>query len=334
MKNQSAHFAIFLTVLILSLTYINSLESKSLEKVTFKNSKGVTIPGYLTTPANLDSTKKSHYPAVLLLHGCAGAFSYSNPEKGIASLYKRWSKELSEAGYFVMLVDSFSPRTDVQRQCGNGSAGVSETDERPHDVNAAYEFLMCNDLLEGLVHKNRVGIMGWSHGGSTVITTMSKILNSGEINKKYFQLGISYYPGCGLYGAYSGITNSTWVPYGFVQILHASEDPLYYKGYCDKRVANALTIDVNADINLKVFEGAQHSYDQQTDGVVDKFTPADKEARIASHDLVLKHFTEKLKGDVKDLVPINLVCPLDAGLRSTKKQKRFSKSKKRILKNK
>jgi len=82
------------------------------EDVSFVNVQGVRITGKLF---------RTHWsgprPAVVMLHGCAGAYSYSDPARGIARLYTEWAERLTSVGYTALLLDdSYGPLTDKQRQ--------------------------------------------------------------------------------------------------------------------------------------------------------------------------------------------------------------------------
>ncbi len=276
------------------ISYVNCDISKlSLEKVTFKNKEGITVPGYLSTPEFTTKTPGS-IPAVVILHGCSGVFSWSDPTKGIASLYKDWSKKLTDLNYIVILVDSFSARNAEQKQCGNGEKGTSEVSERPFDVIAAYDYFTTDAKLEGLVNKQAVGLMGWSHGGSTTLTTMSTVNSKGEINPQNFKVAISFYPGCGLYNAFGGISKSTWVPYADTYILHAKLDSLFLSGNCDIRINNAKAINKNIRLEMIVYDGAQHSFDNAKK-VEGKWTAADIKAKEEADKFVLEKFMYYLK---------------------------------------
>lgn len=234
--------------------------------VSFENGQGITLAGKLYMPAGTGP-----FPAVIMMHGCAGVYANSDPGQGIASLYEEWAGRLNRAGYAALLVDSFTPRQAAQNQCGGGADGVSEVDDRPYDAAAAAEY------LAGLakVRADRIGALGWSHGGSSVMASLGR----GELaGMERIRAGVSFYPGCGLFGAFGGISQSTWLPSAPFLILHAGADPLYRSGYCGTRLKRAEALGASAangnPVHMTAHFRAKHSFDQANQ-VGDGFTRAD-----------------------------------------------------------
>jgi dienelactone hydrolase len=115
---------------------------------------------------------------MVMLHSCSGVYSYSDPAKGIATLYREWGDRLVKAGYAVLLVDSFTPRNAPQDQCGNGNTGVSEVNDRPYDAYAGLKYL----ASKSYVSADKIGLPGWSHGGSSTMASMDVTrFNTSEI---------------------------------------------------------------------------------------------------------------------------------------------------------
>src|SRR4051812_10570982 len=82
------------------------------ERVTFASAdRTTTLTGYLFRPA---SPAGSRLPAVVMMHGRAGA--YSERANGVfdattlSPRHKAWGREWAEAGYLALLVDGFGPR--------------------------------------------------------------------------------------------------------------------------------------------------------------------------------------------------------------------------------
>lgn len=245
--------------------------------VSFQTQQGITITGKLYLPAG----SATLLPAVVMMHGCSGIYSYSDPAKGLALLYKEWGERLTSAGYAALVVDSFTGRNVPQNQCGNGSEGVSEVTDRPYDAQAAAKFL--NTTYSGWIDPGKIVLLGWSHGASSTISTLSDSVAT--TLGKPFKAGFAFYPGCGLYNAFGGITTSTYVSYAPLQIMHGSIDPLYTNGYCDKRVNNAVKLG-SLNMSMSVHIGAQHHFDNAR--MVDaKWTQADVDAKGAADAAVM-----------------------------------------------
>ncbi|MGH8583284.1 MAG: dienelactone hydrolase family protein [Gammaproteobacteria bacterium] len=246
------------------------------QDVSFTNADGILVPGKLFVPVIPNGPI---YPAVVMLHGCSGIYSNSLPDpsySNVQQIYREWGDRLTAAGYVALLVDSFTPR-GTQNECGNGAGvGVSELFDRPKDAMGAYQYLLSRaDLVDGL----HIGLLGWSHGGSSTMATLATTLPQDGITPnpnasgQPFRVAVSFYPGC-RFGyndngttkyAWKGVTNSTWKPYSYLQILHGGADPLYYDPNkspqypCTTRVNRA--VQQGGATSLTVYLGAQHSFD-------------------------------------------------------------------------
>lgn len=248
----------------------------SVKDVSFVNDQNIKVTAKLYLP----DTAYSPSPVVVLLHGCAGIFSYSDPSKGIASLYKEWAARLNSAGYAALLVDSFTARNAEQNQCGNGANGVSEVTDRPKDAYAAYNFLSKQRGID----ISRVALLGWSHGGSSTMATLSDtMVKSGE---QPYKSGFAFYPGCGLYSAFGGISTSTYRAYAALAIFHGDTDPLYQSGYCQQRIDNAFALG-SYTLSMTAYPGAQHSFDQARSGV-SPWTTYDVNAKTSADAQVMQ----------------------------------------------
>ena len=253
--------------------------------VSFPTPQGITITGKLYTPASPAALA----PAVVMMHGCSGIYSFSDPAKGLALLYNEWGERLAKAGYVALLVDSFTGRNTAQNQCDNGSSGVSEVTDRPYDAYGAWQFLKTS--YSGWVDPAKIALLGWSHGASSTMSTLS---NTGVSQwGKPFKAGFAFYPGCGLYGAFGGISTSTYAPYAPLYILHGSVDPFYTIGYCDKRINNAIKLG-STNMSMSVYLGGQHSLDNAR-AVDSTWTQADVDAKASADAFVMLHLKNLFK---------------------------------------
>lgn len=129
------------------------------------------------------------FPAIVLLHGCGGVGAHGKP----SARHNMWAEQFQAAGYVALLVDSFAGR-GLRELC---TQKFSERSLRPQDrvldAYAALRFLGGrSDVLAG-----RVGLMGWSHGGSTTLQAIeadsrSKVASAPE----GFRAAVAMYPGC------------------------------------------------------------------------------------------------------------------------------------------
>jgi dienelactone hydrolase len=142
------------------------------------------LRGFLMKPAG-----DGPFPSILLLHGCGGLLT----SKGaIAARERAWMNLFVAEGYVVLLVDSFNPR-GFSSICTKGVRPLTAEKDRPYDAYAALGWLRERPY----VIKDRIGIMGWSHGAMTTLATISQAMVQ-EIGwtAPGFTTAVAFYPGC------------------------------------------------------------------------------------------------------------------------------------------
>lgn len=215
------------------------------------------------------------HPAIVLLHGRAGAYSsLAKGEYSAATLSKRhktWGQYWADHGYIALLVDSFGPR-GFPEGFGRGSyedrpAEVSEQTVRPLDAYAALRYLRTRRDVE----PTRIGVQGWSNGGMTVLVTMSQ--NAPGIDNPTPQTGfraaLAEYPGCGMDAIKGEYRN-----YSPLLLMLASADEEVNPQRCEKFAEKAKRS--GAPIALIIHEGAEHNYDDP--GKTKQSNPANAQA--------------------------------------------------------
>ena len=283
MKTKALSLIVGLFLLVSSFAYPSPVLAWTAtpQKVTFLSDQGITLIGWLFKPAGTGP-----YRAVVMMHGCAGAYSYSDPAKGVANLYREWGDRLVAAGYVALLVDSFTPRGAAQNECGLGTASVSVVHARPVDAYAALQFL----ASKSFVSANRVGLLGWSHGGSSTMAA----LDVTKANASYrFKAAVAFYPGCGMQNAFGGISRSTWKPYTPFVILHGSADTVASPSTCQTRVSRAQSLGA-LNVSITIFNNAQHKFDQ-ANTLGNGFIQADVDAKRAADPQAMQVFATYLR---------------------------------------
>jgi dienelactone hydrolase len=117
------------------------------------------------------------FPALVLLHGCSGP----QPNGTV------WAQWLQAEGYAAFALDSFSGR-GLRRLCGDTSALTGGG--RAGDVFAAAAALARLPFIDA----GRIGAMGFSHGGWTVLWASWHQARYEEIRLKAL---VAFYPACG-----------------------------------------------------------------------------------------------------------------------------------------
>jgi dienelactone hydrolase len=112
-------------------------------------------------------------PAVIVLHGCGG----------VGSHVFEWGTRLASWGYAALVLDSFGPRGYSNLCLNNSLVGPGE---RVADVDAAARYLGGRSDVRG----DRIGLVGFSHGGWTVQRLAALPL------AKRFAAAVAYYPWC------------------------------------------------------------------------------------------------------------------------------------------
>ena len=206
----------------------------------------VTLDGYLYTPDAPDS--KGPHPAVVLMHGCGGLLNRSGH---VMSRERDWAQRLSGQGYVVLAVDSFTTRGQAG-ECAQRGA-VSPQVERPLDAYGALRFLQSRSD----VAPDRVALIGWSHGGGTVLFAIgprSPALEEPSAASG-FRAAVAFYPGwCNLDA--QGADWRTTVP---LMVLIGESDVWTRAAPCEQFVETAREHGMPVDIH--VYPGAYHDFD-------------------------------------------------------------------------
>lgn len=160
------------------------------EKVTFPSldqdagHQPLMIDAYLFKPVQQDN-----YRVVVVFHGCAGLFT----KKGaISQRFHDIAMLLNQMGYGALLVDSFSPR-DTKEICTTPlSKRVIHNEQRWLDAYGALDYLATRQD----VRSDKVGAIGFSHGGTNALEIMDANLPPYVARQKGFAATVAMYPGC------------------------------------------------------------------------------------------------------------------------------------------
>jgi len=144
------------------------------------SSSPAPLVAYLFEPAS-----HGPHPAVVMLHGCGGAYARDG---ALNARHRMWGELLAANGYVALMLDSFSSR-GVKELCTQKFAErtLKEAD-RVGDAYAALAFLRGRSEVDA----RRVAVLGWSHGGGTVLATITRPPTEGA----GFARAVAFYPGC------------------------------------------------------------------------------------------------------------------------------------------
>lgn len=200
-------------------------------KAASKSGEAFMLKGILTKPKG-DGT----FPAVVMMHGASGI-------EGMGKYLDIWSQRLAGWGYISLLVDSFGPRGESDISGNPMSMSPQLRAQDAHDAKS---------YLAGLsfVKRNQIALMGWSHGGWTVLHAIDEatsIQNRGDP----FRLAIAFYPYCDV--ALRGLNAP-------LLILSGELDDWCPAQMCFLRIPSGKTPH---EIILKIYPQAYHCFDYE-----------------------------------------------------------------------
>ncbi len=158
------------------------------ERVSFPSFDGagnapVVLSGYFFAAA------KSPAPAIAMFHGCGGAYDKTG---ALARRMREYAELFNGLGLHVLVVDSLTARYEkelcTQR---NGTRRVTQANRRL-DALGAIAYLA--DRAD--VDASRIGLIGWSNGGSTVLSASNLRHHDVAAATVKPAFAIAFYPGC------------------------------------------------------------------------------------------------------------------------------------------
>jgi carboxymethylenebutenolidase len=216
------------------------------------------LVGYAFLPAN---KRSEHAPAVVMMHGRAGA--YSTLAKGrydastLSQRHQMWGRFWAAQGYVALLVDGFGPRGYWKGfpagSYENRPPELNEVTVRPLDAYGALDWLHKRDD----VLPDRIGLHGWSNGGSATLATMAAGTGTTPTPTpgNGFTAALVFYPACGLKGQFK----SGYKPYAPVRVYHGTADEEVSYRRCRDLVEGSRK--QGGPIEIKLYQGATHSFD-------------------------------------------------------------------------
>jgi dienelactone hydrolase len=256
------------------------------ERVTFPGADGRTVlTGYLYVPAHRPGTRS---PAVVMMHGRAGAYSTSAEGRyeaaTLSQRHKAWGEIWAAHGYVALLVDGFGPRGYPQGfprfSYETRPAELDEVTVRPLDAYGALAYLRARPD----VAPNRIGLQGWSNGGSATLATMAP--DAPGLGGMGFRAALAFYPACALKGRF----DAGYRPYAPVEVMHGSADEEVSPQRCADLVARS-----NAQggrIHITIYPGATHDFDDPSSK--HQSNPANASATKDTTERALKFFAQQL----------------------------------------
>ena len=183
------------------------------------------------------------FPALVLMHGCGGMYTRSG---NVTRSYRHWLDLLAEAGYVALLVDSFNPR-GYPRICELDPRPIRESRERLQDAYAALQWLQ----KQVYVTKGRVGLLGWSNGGTGTLYAMRATQPL-----RGFRAAVAFYPGCRILSR----SKTSYQVYAPTLILIGEADDWTPAEHCV--ALSQIAKEQGSPLEIVTYPRAHHSFDR------------------------------------------------------------------------
>jgi dienelactone hydrolase len=194
-------------------------------------------------------------PAVVLLHGCGGPY---DKQGRLSQRLRDYAALLNAEGWHALVLDSLSSR-GIRELCTQriGERTVTQSNRRL-DALGALQWL----ALRSDVDPQRLALLGWSNGGSTVLAATNRRVSAVANANIAPRAAVALYPGC-----------ETDLRRG-----HDSSAPLLLLvGASDDWTPAASCVDLAAQSlgrsRVVVYEGAYHGFDDNAPLRVRKDVP-------------------------------------------------------------
>lgn len=219
-----------------------------------EDGKPVPVEALLFRPVGAPATRP--FPAVIALHGCGGMYATVRGREGtLNARHAAHAEAMLAAGYVVMFPDSFGSR-GVREVC-TIRAGERTIDQRRRRLDAlgALQWLS----TQRGVDRDRIALLGWSHGGSTTLAT----INAGNrdvasfrarTDAPFFRAAVAFYPGCT-----PASRDAQWRPAVATRILIGAADDWTPAAACEALGARAR--EQAWPLEVTVYANAHHGFD-------------------------------------------------------------------------
>ncbi|MBV8118815.1 MAG: dienelactone hydrolase family protein [Alphaproteobacteria bacterium] len=206
---------------------------------------GTMLDGYLYRAA-----EAGPHPGVVFLHGCGGMIS--DRLGTINTREVEWAMALNSIGYTVLMVDSFGPR-GVVNTCAPATFNPTVIANRPKDAYGAMLYLQSQPFVRG----DRIGAIGWSAGGGTILGTIARasLGRPAALPHGDFRAAVAFYPARCSADRWP-VTWTTEIP--FLVLLGAADvwtPAAPCKAFLDGAIVRGSPIEV------EVYPGAYHDFD-------------------------------------------------------------------------
>ncbi len=152
---------------------------------------GTQLKALLAHPNELAITKPR--PVVIALHGCGGLYATTGPNQGkLNARHAGMAQLITANGYSIIFPDSFSSRGQSSLCSQKFSNRKIKQTNRSDDVDGVLLWLEDQSWAD----KSKIALLGWSHGGSTVLRSIDANRQKVSTRKLQPSTAVAFYPGC------------------------------------------------------------------------------------------------------------------------------------------
>lgn len=214
-------------------------------EVSFPSLDGTPLKAWLFKPAG---TPRG---TVVALHGCGGLYAHTGKRQGLLNArHQAMADLLVEQGYAALFPDSLTPRGERELCTQRYSDRRVDQTERRADALAA----MAWAAQQGGAGPQRVALLGWSHGGSAVLSATDASRRDVHAQAVQPVLAVAFYPGC------SAPLKGNWKPSAPVLMLLGALDDWTPPEPC-------VALARRSGSEVRLFEDSHHDFDNPLPGV-------------------------------------------------------------------
>ncbi|MCG3189725.1 MAG: hypothetical protein LKCHEGNO_02222 [Burkholderiaceae bacterium] len=144
----------------------------------------IALPGYWFA-----APRAGRAPAWVLLHGCSGAYARDGR---LAARLRDYARLFNRHGMHALVVDSLTPRGEHELCTQRVDHRRVTQVQRRRDALGALQWLAERPDVDGA----RLGLIGWSNGGSTVLAATNANHSEVAAAANRPNRAVAFYPGC------------------------------------------------------------------------------------------------------------------------------------------
>jgi dienelactone hydrolase len=146
-------------------------------------------PGLMLKGFWFEAPVSAPAPAAVLLHGCGGPYDRRG---ALSERIRDYAGLLNRAGMHALVVDSLTPRGEKQICTQKVGTRLVTQAHRRLDALSALEWLAARSDVDAA----RLGMLGWSNGGSTVLAATNERHKDVAGARVRPSFAVAFYPGC------------------------------------------------------------------------------------------------------------------------------------------